>query len=250
MATEILVFLPGTLGSELWSGDDRVWPGTPWDAIRGFSDERFQRLLQPDLEPRDIIRSAAGGIISIYDSWIDAFEGISRDGAPLFQEHPGDGRTPTLRVFPYDWRVDLRVTADRLAAFLDGIAARTPDADLKLVCHSMGGLVARYYLESGLFTGRAAHAKVSLLVTLGTPHNGAPVAFAAAIGQHHVTFLSQEQTKTVANDPRYTSLYQLFPDKTHSFIWDRDAGASIADRPADDQALVAAFGLRPAGLDA
>jgi len=250
MATAILVFIPGTLGSELWNGDDKVWPGSAWDAIRGFSDERFQKLRQPGLEPRDVIRSAAGGFISIYDKWLEAFEGIARDGTSLFREHPENGQAGTLRVFPYDWRIDLRITADRLAGFLDAIVAGTPDADLKLVGHSMGGLIARYYLESGRFSARAAHARVSLLVTLGTPHNGAPAAFAAAVGLRGVTFLSLEQTRVMANDPRYTALYQLFPDRTHSFIWDRDAGAAIGDRPADDQAIATRFGLHRTGLDA
>jgi hypothetical protein len=250
MATEIVVFIPGTLGSELWDGDDRIWPGSVSEAVLGFSDGKFQRLLKPGLVPKDIVRSAAGGFIAVYSTWIEAFENISRNGQRLFRERPGAGATKTLYVFPYDWRVDLTETATRLADLLDSIVAATVDADLKLVCHSMGGVVARFYLEAGAFTTRPAYARISLLVTLGTPHNGAAVAYAAAVGLEKTTFLSVDQTRTLANDPRYPSLYQLFPAKTHSFIWGREAASSFKDHAADDPAIVAKFGLHASGLAA
>jgi phospholipase A1 len=250
MATEILVFIPGTIGSELWDGDNRVWPGTTWEAIKGFSDARFQQLCKPALTARDIVRSAAGGFIAVYSSWIEAFESISRDGHRLFVEKPIGGATQTLYVFPYDWRVDLTVTSAKLADRLDAIVGKVADADLKLVCHSMGGVLARHYLESGAYTGRPAFARISLLVTFGTPHNGAAEAYAAATGLEKTTFLSIEQTRVLANDSRYPSVYQLFPSKTHSFIWDRDSKASYKDYPADAPEIVKKFGLTAAGLAA
>jgi len=250
MATEILVFIPGTLGSELWDGANKVWPGSTWEAIKGFNDTRFQQLLKPDLTPRDIVRSAAGGFIGIYSKWIEAFEAISRGGQQLFRENPPAGKTKTLYVFPYDWRVDLTATATLLADLLESILAKTADADIKLVCHSMGGVLARYYLESGSFNARSAFSHISLLVTLGTPHNGATAAFAAATGLDKTTFLSLEQTKTLANDTRYLSVYQLFPVKTHSFIWSLDSGSAYKDFPADDPAIVKKYGLTSAGLTA
>lgn len=250
MPTDILVFVPGTLGSELWDGDDKVWPGSVWEAIKGFSDERFEQLRTPDLVPRDIVRTAAGGLIGVYSKWIEAFESIARDGMRTFLENPGGSKTKTLYAFPYDWRVDLTVTAVQLADLLDSILAKTADADLKLVCHSMGGVLARYYLESGAFTGRPAFQHISLLATLGTPHNGAPIAYAAATGLDKTTFLSTKQTKTLANDTRYLSLYQLFPDKTHSFIWSRDPKLLSKDYAADDPDIVKAYGLTVAGLKA
>lgn len=250
MATEVLVFVPGTLGSELWDGNDRVWPGSIFDAITGFSDKKFQRLLKPALVPRDILRSAAGGLVGIYASWIKSFEAIRRGGTQLFTENPTPGTPKTLQVFPYDWRVDLRLTADKLAAFLDRIIGTIPDADIKLVCHSMGGVLSRFYVESGKFEERPAFSKISLLVTFGTPHNGAPVAFAGAVGLHKTEFLSVSQTRQLANDPRYPSLYQLFPVPGHSFIWGSDDGAAINSVDADDPVLVARFGLSASGLTA
>ncbi len=250
MGTEILVFIPGTLGSELWDGANRVWPGTTWEAIKGFSDARFEQLLRPGLTPRDIVRTAAGGFIGIYRNWLEAFQAITRDGQRLFRENPDPGKTKTLYVFPYDWRVDLTITAKLLADLLDNILAAIPDADIKLVCHSMGGLVARCYLESGAFTDRPALPHISLLATLGTPHNGAVAAYAAAAGLDKTTFLSVEQTRTLANDTRYVSLYQLFPARTHSFIWSLDSKSPYMDYSADDPPIVKKFGLTAAGLTA
>jgi hypothetical protein len=46
-----------------------------------------------------------------------------------------------------------------------------------LIAHSMGGLVARSYLQEGHYAGDVAR-----LVTLSTPHNGLMAAYYAAIG--------------------------------------------------------------------
>ena len=84
--------------------------------------------------------------------------------------------------FPYDWRASNRWAAEALDAFIrpklhdwrkgDGGA----DAKLWLVCHSMGGLVARYFLEH---LGGAAITR--RLITLGTPHRGSPKALGALV---------------------------------------------------------------------
>jgi hypothetical protein len=62
---------------------------------------------------------------------------------------------------------------DALAALLDGAAARF--RDVVIVAHSMGGLVARAALHAGTTTQQAWRRKVRALVTLGTPHHGAPL---------------------------------------------------------------------------
>ena len=44
--------------------------------------------------------------------------------------------------------------------------------NIVLVCHSMGGLVGRYYMEE-----LEGGAKVQLIITCGTPHHGSPLAY-------------------------------------------------------------------------
>jgi pimeloyl-ACP methyl ester carboxylesterase len=75
--------------------------------------------------------------------------------------------------FPYDWRRDNRAAAHRLAeqapVWLEEYRKRPGKQEAKLVLlgHSMGGLVARYFLEvlGGWEMARA-------LVTFGTPYRG------------------------------------------------------------------------------
>ena len=75
--------------------------------------------------------------------------------------------------FPYDWRRDNRVSARKLAKVTEGWlsawrrSSGNAEANLVLVCHSMGGLVSRYFLEC-LEGWKVTQA----LVTFGTPYRG------------------------------------------------------------------------------
>ncbi len=72
----------------------------------------------------------------------------------------------TARGFGYDWRLDIRESADALRHMIDSTFG--PDAPVNLVAHSMGGLVARSYIQR--HPGRWA--KGGRLVMLGTPNYG------------------------------------------------------------------------------
>ncbi|HRL76689.1 MAG TPA: alpha/beta fold hydrolase [Candidatus Accumulibacter phosphatis] len=61
-----------------------------------------------------------------------------------------------------------------LARRIDAVLAQTGADRLLLVGHSMGGLVARRYLQ------RCGSARVARLVTLGTPHQGSQLAHIGA----------------------------------------------------------------------
>ena len=84
--------------------------------------------------------------------------------------------------FPYDWRASNRWAAEALDAFIRPKLhdwCRGPggsDAKLWLVCHSMGGLVGRYFLEHLGGANITRH-----LITIGTPHRGAPKALNALV---------------------------------------------------------------------
>jgi pimeloyl-ACP methyl ester carboxylesterase len=87
---------------------------------------------------------------------------------------PADRRAGNLIEFPYDWRLSNAVSARRLAASvlpaLESWRAHTGnhDAKLVLVCHSMGGLVARWFLEV-----LGGWELTRWLITVGTPYQGA-----------------------------------------------------------------------------
>ena len=60
--------------------------------------------------------------------------------------------------------------ADQLAVKVEAIIAATGAVKVTLLCHSMGGLVARAYLR------RFGGARVRAVVTIGTPHRGSLLA--------------------------------------------------------------------------
>lgn len=92
------------------------------------------------------------------------------DAPPDLPERPAN-----LVTMPYDWRLSNRYNGRRLKSIVEPALERWraqggefADAKLVFICHSMGGLVARWYLE------REDGAEVTRrLVTLGTPYRGA-----------------------------------------------------------------------------
>lgn len=75
-------------------------------------------------------------------------------------------------VLPYALLGDIRIAARMLADKVDATLAGDKADRVDLVCHSAGGLVARYYL-----TYLKGDRSVRHLVTLGTPHNGTYFAY-------------------------------------------------------------------------
>ncbi|WP_164720936.1 alpha/beta fold hydrolase [Streptomyces sp. W1SF4] len=66
---------------------------------------------------------------------------------------------------------DLRRTARHLARRVEELCERSGQERVDLVGHSLGGLVARYYVQR-----LGGDARVRTLVTLGTPHGGTRIA--------------------------------------------------------------------------
>ncbi len=81
----------------------------------------------------------------------------------------GFGRVSTLNYSPLT--SDVRAAAARLAAEVETIAAETGYERIHVIGHSLGGLIARYYV-----TRLGGDARVHTLVTLGTPHAGTHLA--------------------------------------------------------------------------
>ncbi|MFE9322651.1 hypothetical protein ACIHDR_23665 [Nocardia sp. NPDC052278] len=79
--------------------------------------------------------------------------------------------------FPYDWRLPNAHSATRLQRFVDEALKDGQGQRVTFVCHSMGGLIARYYLE--VLGGREHAAR---LITIGTPFSGSVKAVKALTG--------------------------------------------------------------------
>lgn len=237
--TEVVILLPGIMGSELHSAaGELIWPGAPSELLFPYPDSKMKQLLDPGLQVGDIIRHVS--VSNQYASLIDAL------GSCGFTEA---GVKPTLMVCPYDWRKDNALAAERLADKVkQSRQNHGVDAVINLVAHSMGGLVSRYLLESGKYDDATCpgFANVKRLITIGTPHRGAPLALCAALGQIKRLFLSAKQVKELASKPDFPSLYQLMPPEGEPFVWNTDTSARLSPANVYEADVLAMLGLVPA----
>lgn len=234
--TEAVILVPGIMGSILKDGNEVIWPGGPLELVLPY--RHMNELLKPGLVATDVIRKVS--ISRQYDDLIESLEACGySENIP----------TPTLKVFPYDWRKDNALAAQGLADCIDNMVAKLGgDCEINVVAHSMGGLVSRCYLESGAYNKRPGYLRIKRLITMGTPHRGSPIALAAALGQEKRLFLNAEQVQSVASNPNFPSLYQLLPPRGEPFAWDRTPNARFDPVDIYDSAVSTQLGLVTANL--
>ena len=246
---DVVVLLPGILGSVLQRDDKDVWAPTPGAVARGlWTLGRNVKSLQLSRDPWEVDDLGDGvtaprlmsGVHLVPGLWsIDVYAGISAMITATFDVVPGE----TYLEFPYDWRRDNRVAARGLqqlvAEKLHAQRQHNPDAKLILIGHSMGGLVARYFLEC--LGGRA---DTRMLITFGTPHRGSLNAvdflvngFVKQLGPLKVADLS-----TLLRS--LTSVYQLLPIYPCVDIGSGNERVAEIDLPHVDRAALG----RPARL--
>ncbi|WP_416983642.1 esterase/lipase family protein [Streptomyces sp. T028] len=80
----------------------------------------------------------------------------------------GRHRVESLNYSPLT--CDIRTAAELLGRHIEEICARTGSTRVDVVGHSLGGLIARYYVQR-----LGGDVRVRTLVTLGTPHSGTKV---------------------------------------------------------------------------
>ena len=83
----------------------------------------------------------------------------------------GFGRVVSINYSPLT--TDVRVAAAWLSDEVESLVAETGYERVHVIGHSLGGLIARYYV-----TRLGGHERVHTLVTLGTPHGGTFNAYA------------------------------------------------------------------------
>lgn len=176
---DIVVLLPGILGSVLQKDERDVWAPSRDAAVSAiFSAGRSIRELElhgddpnvDDLGDGVTAPRLMNDVHLIPGLWrIDGYTRISRSIRDAFDVVSGE----SFFEFPYDWRRDNRVHARRLAReshdWLTAWRERSGNDDAKLILigHSMGGLIARHYLE--LLDGWK---DTRTLITFGTPYRG------------------------------------------------------------------------------
>ena len=172
---DLVILLPGITGSVLANkAGKEVWApsgGAVWHAITSFGNSIEDLALASDDADDGVTAPRLVPDVTLIPGFIK-IDGYSRTERYLIDQL-GLQAGRNYFAFPYDWRRDNRVIAKRLESsamdWLKAWRASSGNADAKLVLigHSMGGLVARYFIEclGGWQVTRT-------LMTLGTPHRG------------------------------------------------------------------------------
>ncbi len=217
---DLVIVLPGITGSVLQKDGRDVWAlsGTAaWQNIRSLGGAIAGLKIDhddPDVDDLgDGIRATRViGDLTIIPGLvkIDGYTGVRRLLSEQFAAIPGtvDSAAPAnFFEFPYDWRRHNAVSGRRLHAFVGERLPRwrehsgAKDAKVILIAHSMGGLVARHYLEvlGGWRDCRA-------LITFGTPYRGSVNAVDFLANGYKQLFMDLSEVMR-----SFPSVYELLP---------------------------------------
>lgn len=216
--SDVIVLLPGILGSVLEKDGKDVWAvsaGAALGALLSLGGSIKDLALDEDPPDADDLGDgiAATRLMSdvhlVPGLWkIDGYSKIAATIKATFEVEAG----ANYFEFPYDWRRDNRVAARLLArrshTWLEDWRERSGNRDAKLILvgHSMGGLVSRYFLEC-----LEGWKSTRMLITFGTPYRGSLNA---------LSFVANGMKKKLGPIPildlshllrSFTSVYQLLP---------------------------------------
>lgn len=228
-----LLFVPGYKGTALKDAttDERIWI-TAREALFGSHEIALPLTAlglgwAPRLEPDGLLDkvSIVPGLFSV-----DAYGGTLK---ALRNEL---GSEIDIFPFPYDWREDLVRSAALLDEAIKGLHQRGYSS-VSLVTHSMGGLLAAYYLRFGVQddphpveTWEGAH-HVERVVFAAVPFRGALTIFRDMhVGIANGPNRSLLSARAVSSFP---SSYQLLPNPDDHLILDEQL-APLARQPIYD----------------
>jgi pimeloyl-ACP methyl ester carboxylesterase len=283
-----VITIPGTLGSRLrdretgvvmWGDEDRlsvdpVDPGaTELIALPiGRGDEPL-RALRDDVRPDGVVRTARANLlgatieVDVYGNIIDTLIAAGYDFRETRAEEI-ENRDQNLDAFefPYDWRRSIVEAAQDLDYFIQRkkrqveeerrrvLGAANEPVVFDIVAHSMGTLVARYYLRYGAqdlpedgslpeLTWEGAK-NVDTVVLIAPPNAGSVIAADNLVNGKTLGPLQPFYDAALLST--HHSVYQLMPRARHNRI------RTVAGQPLDmyDIETWRRFGWGLAGPDA
>lgn len=231
-----IVFIPGLMGSRLFNNPNNGPEEEVWADVAKLSD-----LFGPN--PLRVLALAPDGVSPAEPANPDFATVHTRRGTPgmltrlqgvgwgiqvdedfydtltrHFTETQGFVEGVDFWVYPYDWRKDLRASADELEGLIQNILWQTGARQVNLVAHSLGGLVTRQYLSKADRAARVAQA-----VLLGTPFLGTPKSLYVlqegdclyAVNLILFTVCLPEASAIRELVPNYPAFYQIMPSPAY-----------------------------------
>ncbi|MDM8349370.1 hypothetical protein P8H27_10710 [Pseudomonas sp. sp1636] len=228
-----VILIPGAFGSVLRdrvSGEE-IWPGAWWRILFSTYPELALDIDPQTNAPRPSRLEAAGIAEQALrrDFYRPILETLTQFGG-YARAQPGTPARQGERRFyilSYDWRQDTLESVRALDRLIEAVRRDYADPTLRvdMVAHSMGGLIARYYLRFGtrdvldgephLVTMDRAD-RVRKLVLLGTPNLGSVSSLHAFINGEQIVW-RRISPRTLATFP---SGYQLFPHPLNNWLVD------------------------------
>jgi pimeloyl-ACP methyl ester carboxylesterase len=242
-STPLTVFIPGIGGSELKTADGRrvVWgyrvdagaarPIRLADLLTGSGGDLWDSTFDDQVKPSRVLAVPIPGLTRVMGSYHDIGVALKHT-LGLGSDH--------YMEFAYDWRRPISMSARCLAVKIDkrlgDLKARTGNRPkVIIVAHSMGGLVARHYLEHH---GPAAD-DCAWVMSLGTPYLGAVKALHLLVNGPFN--LSRYFPRLADRANRIPAFYQLLPK--YRCVTDERSDPSAGPQSAADLAA------RISGLD-
>lgn len=231
-----VVVIPGLMGSKLENPPEHQ---ERWGRLRGLITRRVGMRLALSLDPREKTPLVPTGFVRKVGG-VEVYGGICTILTEMGGYTHDTGVNPPLSAtifpFPYDWRLSNVENAAHLADLIASIKQRYHDPSLKvdIVAHSMGGLIARYYI---LYGGRnvledsppapdfAGAANVGKLVMLGTPNLGSASSLRALLEGNRVG-LAHIPPELLSTMP---SIYELLPSPSLPVLYTREGRPAPLD---------------------
>ena len=168
-----IIIVPGVMSSTLVDGNDELWLDLASMYLSQSDSYLYQLALDengnsinPNIRAQEVIKHPAQlpFFKQLYNisNLAGYFMGMER----RLSEYQGP--EPSFFYFPYDWRLDLSITADHLHNKINEVLALTGATRVNVIAHSLGGMLGKRYI----MMNSGSH-QVKNFIQIGTPNLGA-----------------------------------------------------------------------------
>ena len=209
--TPVLI-IPGTLGTEIWKGEEKLW----MDVDKMKNPANFDSFMDPlayqnNGEPLDTSLSLGEVMTLPHPSFNYSQELINEFSNQNYQLNQ------ELFLFRYDWRDDIEKNANTfLKEKIDNILTSFTASKIDIVAHSQGGLL----IKRLLYDKPEYQNKINKLVFIGTPNLGSPksakiLAYGDDLGVKKlgVSLLDPLEIKKISQN--MPAIYQMLPSQEY-----------------------------------